>query len=408
MGCDGHTPNVICPGPYQPNRRASWTTLPDTHERQRDEQLSRAPRFRTRFSATATTTWGGYDTQVGGNDHAFSSFWHQRAPAKFVSSLPQKIANGTFSDPQDSTVSRINWDRTFTSSLLNHMSMGYLNRNEGYGSINQEFVDDLPQIAGVAGYNAPPVIRFNDEFESGTETNRGSTSEHHHAADVHHQRRRDLDEERAYAQGWHGMAQDHGEHPPQQQQGRDVQLRPRGHRPHRRQQRKPGCQLPARCRQRRQSRIPRGRRRLSAANAWIFHAGDTWRVNDKLTLDYGLRWDYYSPSSEKNDVLSFFDPNGANPGAGGRPGRLAFAGDSYGAASYGARYPEEDWYGGFAPRLGGVYALNEKTVVRAGWGIFYTQAFYPGWNGGMSQDGFSNTPTFSASQGGISAGVLPR
>ena len=61
-------------------------------------------------------------------------------------------------------------------------------------------------------------------------------------------------------------------------------------------------------------------------HAWILHAGDTWRVNNKLTLDYGLRWDYYSPSSEKYDRFSFFDPVGANPGAGGRPGRLAFAG----------------------------------------------------------------------------------
>ena len=77
-------------------------------------------------------------------------------------------------------------------------------------------------------------------------------------------------------------------------------------------------------------------------NAWAFHAGDTWRMNSKLTLDYGLRWDYYSPSSEKDDRLSFFDQFGPNPGAGGRPGRLAFAGDGYGEASYGARYPEED------------------------------------------------------------------
>ena len=124
-------------------------------------------------------------------------------------------------------------------------------------------------------------------------------------------------------------------------------------------------------------------------------------MNNRFTLDYGLRWDYYSPSSEKYDRFSFFDPVGANPGAGGRPGRLAFAGDSYGAASYGARYPEEDWYGGFAPRLGAVYSLNEKTVLRTGWGIFYTQAFYPGWGGGISQDGFSNTPGFSSTLGGI-------
>jgi hypothetical protein len=136
-------------------------------------------------------------------------------------------------------------------------------------------------------------------------------------------------------------------------------------------------------------------------HAWIFHAGDTWRVNDRFTFDYGLRWDYYSPSSEKNDVFSFFDPVGPNPGAGGRPGRLAFAGNGYGEASYGARYPEKNWYGGYAPRLGAVYSLNDKTVLRSGWGIFYTQAFYPGWGGGMSQDGFSTTPSFNTTLGGI-------
>ena len=136
-------------------------------------------------------------------------------------------------------------------------------------------------------------------------------------------------------------------------------------------------------------------------NAWILFAGDTWTVNDKLTLDYGLRWDYYSPSSEKYDRFSFFDPVGPNPGAGGRPGRLAFAGDEWGAASYGRRYPEEDFYGGFAPRFGAVYRFTDKTVLRSGWGIFYTQAFYPGWGGGISQDGFSTTPSFNTSLGGI-------
>jgi hypothetical protein len=58
-------------------------------------------------------------------------------------------------------------------------------------------------------------------------------------------------------------------------------------------------------------------------HAWVFHGGDTWRANQKLTLDYGLRWDYSSPSSEKYDHLSFFDPAGANPGA-GDDGRSSF------------------------------------------------------------------------------------
>ena len=143
-------------------------------------------------------------------------------------------------------------------------------------------------------------------------------------------------------------------------------------------------------------------------HAWILHAGDTWRVEqqaDASTTACGGTTT--RRSSEKYDRLSFFDPTGANPGAGGRPGRLAFAGDAYGAASYGDRYPEKDWYGGFAPRLGAVYSLNDKTVLRGGWGIFYTQAFYPGWGGGMSQDGFSNDPSVNTSPRRDPAGDVP-
>ena len=138
------------------------------------------------------------------------------------------------------------------------------------------------------------------------------------------------------------------------------------------------------------------------------HAGDTWRVNNKLTLDYGLRWDYYSPSSEKYDRMSFFDPTGANPGAGGRPGRLAFAGDDLRRCQLRRALPGEGLVSAdFAPRLGAVYSLNDKTVLRGGWGIFYTQAFYPGWGGGMSQDGFSNDPSVSSALGRHRARDVP-
>jgi len=116
----------------------------------------------------------------------------------------------------------------------------------------------------------------------------------------------------------------------------------------------------------------------SGANqhAYALHLGDTWKVNKKLSLNYGIRWDQFSPTYESNDLFSFFD-FGPNPAAGNRPGRLAFAGNSYGAASAGVRFPEDQWHKGFAPRVGIAYALDSKTVIRTGYGLFYTQAFYP-------------------------------
>ena len=56
---------------------------------------------------------GRVDVQFGSNDHMFASFWHQQAPPKFASTLPQSISNDTYSDPQNSWVNRFNYDRIF-------------------------------------------------------------------------------------------------------------------------------------------------------------------------------------------------------------------------------------------------------------------------------------------------------
>lgn len=105
---------------------------------------------------------------------------------------------------------------------------------------------------------------------------------------------------------------------------------------------------------------------------------------------------------------SFFDPNGPNLGAigpnGPLKGRLAFAGSNNGAASYKAPYPEEQ-HSNFAPRMGVAYTLDQKTVVRAGYGIYVGQAFYPGSGGGMSLDGFNLNDTISEVRSG--SGVTP-
>jgi len=111
--------------------------------------------------------------------------------------------------------------------------------------------------------------------------------------------------------------------------------------------------------------------------AYAVHAGDVWRLTPKLTLNYSLRWDYITPFKEKFNNLSFIDPLGANPGAGGRPGRLAFAGNKWGDASYGKDYPEEPFKSALAPRVGFAYAIDNKTVIRAGYGIYYGRRSTP-------------------------------
>lgn len=400
MGCDGRTPNVICPSRINPIVRAWLDQLPTpTSDGPLNNYL--APPIPDTILGNSNYYLGRFDLMIGAKDHFFTSIWHQRAPAKFVSTLPQPIANESFSDPQNSWVSRLNWDRTFGNNLLNHMSMGYLNRNEGYGAVNQSFVNDFPRIAGVSAYNVPPQISFSDGYAtfgnaSGINDRNITTRPTFIINDMVTWTKGDHTmkfgmEYRKIMGNIHNNENEAGSFNFSRGATGLVGVN---------------------------SGSPIASFLLGAVNsgsatfravdswyprqhAWVLHAGDTWRMNNKLTVDYGLRWDYYSPSSEKFDRLSFFDPAGANPGAGGRPGRLAFAGDSYGAASFGARYPEEEWYGGFAPRLGAVYSINDKTVLRTGWGIFYTQAFYPGWGGGISLDGFSNTPSFSSTLGGI-------
>ena len=61
--------------------------------------------------------------------------------------------------------------------------------------------------------------------------------------------------------------------------------------------------------------------------AWI---NDEFKVNDKLTLTLGLRFDYQFARTESEDQYSTFDPNTPNPGAGGIPGAIIFAGDGHG------------------------------------------------------------------------------
>jgi len=343
------------------------------------------------------------DEYVGSRDHFSVTIWRQKTPAKFFSSLPQQLASESFSDPQNSWVNRLNWDHTFSPNLLNHFAGGYLNRNEGYGSVDAKFVNDLPRIAGVANNaNYPPQIGFSDGFaqfgqsagiNDGNVTTRPAYVFNDLVSWVKGKHTFKFGGEyRNIGQNFHSDGNESGTFNFARGATSVREVINSG---------SPIASFLLEQVDNASSTFRTVSSWYARADAFIWHVGDTYKVTPKLTLNYGLRWDMFRPTAEKYDRLSFFDPLGPNPAAGGRPGRLAFAGDNYGAASFGKRRPEETFKKGYSPRLGIAYAVNDRMVVRTGYGIFYTQAFYPGWGGGMNLDGFNGDASFSSTQGGL-------
>jgi hypothetical protein len=100
-----------------------------------------------------------------------------------------------------------------------------------------------------------------------------------------------------------------------------------------------------------------------------FFAQDTWKVTRKLTLDYGLRYDFQTYLKEHNGELANFSPTTPNPSAGGLPGAVEFEGSGPGRCNcnFAKNYPLA-----FGPRLGAAYQITPKTVLRVGLGVVYS------------------------------------
>ncbi len=95
------------------------------------------------------------------------------------------------------------------------------------------------------------------------------------------------------------------------------------------------------------------------------YALDDYRVNSKLTLNLGLRWEFATPIWERDNNWSDFNP----------------ATNTIVQATNGSLYNRalvNPVYKDFGPRVGLAYSIDEKTVIRSGYGISYNFDNRPG------------------------------
>ncbi|MCX6611332.1 MAG: TonB-dependent receptor [Acidobacteria bacterium] len=90
-----------------------------------------------------------------------------------------------------------------------------------------------------------------------------------------------------------------------------------------------------------------------------FYIQDDFKVNNKLTLNMGLRYEMTTPTYDKDNKLANFDPT---------QNKLITAS----SGSIENRTLQRQTWNNFAPRIGAAYQLNSKTVLRGGYGF--------GWN----------------------------
>src|SRR5262245_6992469 len=102
---------------------------------------------------------------------------------------------------------------------------------------------------------------------------------------------------------------------------------------------------------------------------YAFYGQDDWRINDKLVLNYGARYEFTQPPRAGGDQYSDFSPTTANPAVNNFAGALIFAGDGPGRTGTSSLVP--GYYGAVSPRVSFAYAPNDRTTFRAGAGRSY-------------------------------------
>lgn len=103
---------------------------------------------------------------------------------------------------------------------------------------------------------------------------------------------------------------------------------------------------------------------------YAWYVQDNWKANKKLTLNIGLRYDVSMPRTDRFNRQNWFDPNAvlplSVPGLGTLHGGEVFASPSE------RTIVNDDW-NDIQPRFGLAWQVGHDTVIRGGYGIYYSQ-----------------------------------
>ena len=128
-----------------------------------------------------------------------------------------------------------------------------------------------------------------------------------------------------------------------------------------------------------------------------FFVEDDWKLFPTLTINLGLREEWQNAPKEAHNNQSIISLTTPNPGTGNLPGALIFAG----SASYGngkSTLFNTD-YSAVGPRVGFAYQLGVNTVIRGGYGIYYTD-YLPDLD--IYNTGFAASGKFTNESGSVS------
>jgi hypothetical protein len=146
---------------------------------------------------------------------------------------------------------------------------------------------------------------------------------------------------------------------------------------------------------------------------------DEFKLRPRITLSLGLRYEVHTPFVDRNDLMVNFDPNGT--GNNGNKGRFVVPTEAVKAKihpffiSYGTVTAKEAGVGrglintdrnNWAPRLGIAWRLNDKSVLRGGYGIFYPTSAAQGIRDAIATNTFNQRVT-KRNTNGLPLGINP-